>query len=69
VLREAIGHCLWPVAHAVPRAGRGGGAVRTALGEGFATAWATDRALLLEQTIADAGQIGEPGTPAGAMAR
>jgi hypothetical protein len=43
--------------------------VRTVLGEGFAPAWATDRALPLEQTIADAEQIGGPGTPGEAMAR
>jgi hypothetical protein len=43
--------------------------VRTVLEEGFAPAWATGRALPLEQAIAWARQIGEPGTPGGAMAR
>jgi hypothetical protein len=44
-------------------------AVHTALGEGFVLACATGRALPLEQTIAEARQIGEPGTPGGAKAR
>jgi hypothetical protein len=43
--------------------------MRTALEEGFALAWATDRALQLEQAIAEARQFGEPGTRGGAMAR
>ena len=44
-------------------------AVRTVLEEGFAPAWAMGRALPLEQIIAEARQIGEPGTPGEAMAR
>ena len=67
-LREAIGHPLWLLARRL-REGRDGGAVCTVLEESFAPACATGRALPLEQTIAEARQIGEPGTQGGAMTR